>query len=156
MSNGTGKLGRDLEILGESLRPNEDSLVRQRDLAFLIGYLMFSAACAAPLVLPGVSKTLQVVMGLLLLLAFLFISRATVRRLRTLGEFEQLILYRSMATGGLIAVWFVLAAGVLAVAFGFDKLFLIMALGPPELWLCTALFARGAETAYRRPMADSR
>ena len=149
-----GKVRHDLRTVGDTLKPNEDSFVRQRDLAVLAGYLVFSAACAAPLAYPDVSRLLQIVLGVALLLSFLGLARLTVLRLRTLGEFEQLILYRSMATGGLIAVWFVLATGVVAVASGFDNLFLFVALGPPEFWLCTAIFARALENAYRMPAPD--
>jgi hypothetical protein len=56
-----------------------------------------------------------------------------------------------MAAAGLVAVWVVLALGVAAVAAGYDNLLLVMALGPPDFWLCAALFARSAEFAYRQP-----
>ena len=153
MTKPTRTLSRDLGVLRRSLRGTEESLVSNRDLGVVVGYLMFNMACAAPLMMPGVSTGMQILLGAGILGAFLIISRLTIKRLRSLGEFEQLILYRSLATGGLIAVWVVLALGVVAVAIGNPNLFLVIALGPPQLWLCTALFSRTAEDAYRN--ADS-
>ena len=149
MTKPTSTLARDLGVLKRSIRGTEDSLVSNRDLGFVVGYLMFNMACAAPLMMPGVSKGLQVGLGGAILLGFLAMTRLTIRRLRSHGEFEQLILYRSMATSGLIAVWVVLALGVVAVAIGYPNLFLVIALGPPQFWLCTALFSRTAEDAYQ-------
>ena len=152
--NASSQLENDLRILKRSLRGSKESLVSQRDLYILLAYLAFSAACAAPLALP-LGSGLRVLLGTLLLAAFLGITRKTVARVRSLGEFEQLIAYRSLAAGGLVAVWFVLFAGVAAVAVGYDNLLLVMALGPPELWICSALFARGAEQAYLQPVEGS-
>ncbi|NKB87748.1 MAG: hypothetical protein GKS06_05965 [Acidobacteria bacterium] len=140
----------DIKALADLFRSTDESIVSQRHLMVIVVYLMVSAACAAPIAMAATTLWLRILLAAVLLVTFLAMMRHTVARVRALDEFEQLIAYRSLATAGFIAVWFVLFTGTVFLLIGFDNLFIVMALGPPEFWLCAALFMRGAENAYAR------
>lgn len=127
------------------------SLIGRPHLVGIAAYLVLSALAA--MVIAGEMAPIWVRVGLALALmaAFLILTRMIVRRMAGLDEFQCLLAWRALAAAGFIAVWFELFMATMFLAAGRDNLFVLIALGPPEFWLCAALFLRSAERHYAAP-----
>jgi hypothetical protein len=125
----------------------DESIVSHSQVTGAVLYLAASAAAAVPF---GVDAPTWIrgVLAAALLAAFLVIARTTVRRFDRLDEFQKLIAWRAMALAGLVTVWVQLFLATLFSATGLQPLFAVIVVGPPQFWICTAVFLRQAERYY--------
>jgi hypothetical protein len=135
----------------------DDSLIGRRHVTGVVVYLLLSAAMAAPLAMAGTSPGARILLASGLLAGFLVVTRAIVRRIRGLDEFQQVVVWRALTMAGLITVWFELFTGMVFLAVrlfappGVGDTYLVIALGPPEFWLLAIVFIRLYERAYATP-----